>query len=494
MGEKTTGNTASTAPNDQFEALYLALRRRLLLQCFALTGDLSASRSGVREAFISARQQWRRVGALEHPETWIRQRAMNTAQHRHVPHRRRAHHGLDEHQITVVTTLAEMKDGERKALILHYLGDLDALAIGRDLAITERNAQQRLANAEATFASKRACDRADIAEELRSLAPIVTHPGLPRAHAIHDRAHRRARLQIVVGVAMAAALATLGGLLIRPTSHSDALALINARPVTHAMFLSSAQVNAALPGSTWHETGTSTITPKSGPRDACQRSPLADNNAVGAWVRQFQSSTGSTLTQRTEISTDATSYGTTLAWYANCSDTAAQLVSAAALKGVGKQGWLFQINVAKPATTYQVMVAQQGLITSTLVLSGSAGAIRSATPSGLAELGRVMTQGLCQASAAETCVPVKNAEAVTAVPPIVEYKGMLIASDLPLLAGMEQPWVGIKPTSGGTNLAATLCDSTTFTGATTKARNFLIPGAQVPATFGITETLATYPT
>lgn len=507
MARRDPGNSTNTASSDQFEALYLALRRRLLLQCFALTGDLSAARAGVRDAFISARQQWRRVGSLEQPEAWIRQRAMNTTQRRHVPHRRRAHRDLDEQQIVVLTALAQMKDGERKALILHHLGDLTVQTIGRDLSITERSARQRLTSAEAAFARNRGCDQARITDELRTLAPVVTHPGLPRARSIHDRAHRRARLQIVVGVVAAAALATVGGLIIEPTAHSDALAIINGRPVTHAMFLTAAQVQNALPGGDWQDVGTATITAKSGPLDACRPSPLADKNGAGAWIRRFQSSTtGSTLTQRTELSTARSivsggegsysapaAYSTALAWYGDCSGTAAHLVSAAQLKGVGDHGWLFQISVAKPATTYQVIVAEQGFVTSTLVLSTPT-TKTSAPPPGLAALGQAMTHSLCQASASEACPAATTAEATASVPPMVEYPGMLIAADLPLLPAMMHPWAGTRPVKGGTNLALTLCDKTTFAGATTSARTFLIPGASLPETFGLTETVATYPT
>jgi len=53
--------------------------------------------------------------------------------------------------------------------------------------------------------------------------------------------------------------------------------------------------------------------------------------------------------------------------------------------------------------------------------------------------------------------------------------------------------VGTLPVFGGPNLAATTCDATTFSGAKTMARTFLIPGAKLPQSFGLTETVATYP-
>ena len=70
---------------------------------------------------------------------------------------------------------------------------------------------------------------------------------------------------------------------------------------------------------------------------------------------------------------------------------------------------------------------------------------------------------------------------------------MLATVDLPILASVQRPWVGTQPVRGGPNLSATACDATTFSGATTRARTFLIPAAGLPQSFGLTETIATYP-
>ena len=78
-----------------FDDFYLASRRRLVLQAYALTGDLSAARSAVRDAFVAARHHWRKVGRLPDPEEWVRPRAWAMAQRRHVArlwHREKGHH------------------------------------------------------------------------------------------------------------------------------------------------------------------------------------------------------------------------------------------------------------------------------------------------------------------------------------------------------------------------------------------------------------------
>lgn len=489
----------STATDD-FDTLYLALRRRLLLQCMALTGDLSAARAGVRDAFIAACQQWRRVSSLEHPEAWIRQRALNAAQRHHVPHRRRTESGLNEHQTAVLHALGELKDADRKALVLHELGGLDPAALGKDLALTETAALRRLTGAEDAFAHARGCSRSDIAEELRSLAPIVTHPGLPRAHAIHHRAQRRGRFQISLAVVAALAVAVVGGQVVAPTPRSNALAAIDARPVTRADILTASQVDASLPGTAWHETATSTNTAGTGLYDPCQRDRFADPAPARSWVRQLSEAAGATLTQRTEVSVGLAAarrtYRTSLVWYADCTQARMQLVAANRLTGVGDEAWLLQLNEAgSPARTYQVLVARSGMVTNTLVLAApTEKASTYASTAGLAELGRRMTQNLCRATAAAPCRKVTQAQATPAAPPVTENAGMLATVDLPILAAVRNPWVGTQPVTGGPNLAATACDATTFTGATTRARTFLIPAAGLPQSFGLTETVATYST
>ena len=53
---------------DEFDAFYKNARTALLQQTFALTGDLPASRSAVRDAFVAAWHHWRKVSRLEDRE------------------------------------------------------------------------------------------------------------------------------------------------------------------------------------------------------------------------------------------------------------------------------------------------------------------------------------------------------------------------------------------------------------------------------------------
>src|SRR5689334_12406462 len=62
-----------------FDDFYKAARDRLLLQTFALTGDLTAARSAVREAFVVAWHHWRKTSRLDDPEMSVRPAAWRRA-------------------------------------------------------------------------------------------------------------------------------------------------------------------------------------------------------------------------------------------------------------------------------------------------------------------------------------------------------------------------------------------------------------------------------
>ena len=73
---------------------------------------------------------------------------------------------------------------------------------------------------------------------------------------------------------------------------------------------------------------------------------------------------------------------------------------------------------------------------------------------------------------------------------------MLAEVDLPPVSRVRQPWVGTEPRRADVNVAATGCDNTVFRGKQVSnglTRSFVIPKADLPAAFGITETVGTLP-
>src|SRR6187549_323518 len=79
-----SGTPSGTTAGPDFDEFYLTSRRRLVLETYALTGDLSAARSAVRDAFEAACHHWRKVSRLPDPEEWVRPRAWAMAQRRHI--------------------------------------------------------------------------------------------------------------------------------------------------------------------------------------------------------------------------------------------------------------------------------------------------------------------------------------------------------------------------------------------------------------------------
>ena len=59
------------------DALYAASYRRLVVQMYALCGDLADAEDAVQEAFVTAIRKQRSVAAVDNPEAWLRTVAVN---------------------------------------------------------------------------------------------------------------------------------------------------------------------------------------------------------------------------------------------------------------------------------------------------------------------------------------------------------------------------------------------------------------------------------
>ena len=92
---RTTGDDAWLR-EESFDSFYRATRRPVLHQAFALTGDLPAAQSAVRDAYVGAWQHWRKVSRLEDPLDWVRPRAWQLAQRRHTARIWHRNKGLSE--------------------------------------------------------------------------------------------------------------------------------------------------------------------------------------------------------------------------------------------------------------------------------------------------------------------------------------------------------------------------------------------------------------
>ena len=103
---------------DEFDAFYKGARTRLLLQTYALTGDLPASRSAVRDSFVVTWHHWRKVSRLADPESWVRPHAWAQAQRRHTTRIWHRDRNLDPEAARTLESLGKLSLGQRKALLL----------------------------------------------------------------------------------------------------------------------------------------------------------------------------------------------------------------------------------------------------------------------------------------------------------------------------------------------------------------------------------------
>jgi len=135
--------------------VYHASYGRLVLQLFALCGDLADAEDAVQEAFVKAIGQGRAFDRVLNPEAWLRTAALNHQRNawRHAKVVRRfvssvpgglSVPGLGPDHVAVVRALAELDPDQRHVIVLHYLADLGTAQIASELGIPEGTVKSRL--------------------------------------------------------------------------------------------------------------------------------------------------------------------------------------------------------------------------------------------------------------------------------------------------------------------------------------------------------------
>lgn len=137
------------------DALYAASYRRLVVQMYAICGDLADAEDAVQEAFITALRKRRTLRSVHNPEAWIRTVALRRLHRgwRHLAVVRR-HQALDrgpepaldvgpEH-VALVTALSLLAPDQREVVVLHHLADLSVAEIALDLGVPIGTVKSRL--------------------------------------------------------------------------------------------------------------------------------------------------------------------------------------------------------------------------------------------------------------------------------------------------------------------------------------------------------------
>lgn len=501
---------------EDFDEFYKDSRDRLLLQTFALTGDLRAARSAVRDAYVVAWHHWRKVQRQPDREAWLRPYAWADARRRHsarIWHRDR---NLDPEIKATLDALGKLNHQQRRMLVLTQLSSASMPEIAREIGVTEEVAGQILQTATVSYALHRDSSTGQLRSELTGLSGAIRSARLPRSSIVRRAGATRRRAFTAVGVA-----ASVVGLLsagtfvtdnggVSPTLGTESIVAPprHAEPVELTLaaeqLLTPEQV-ARLAAGPWQTTQGGPNTQGNGINTPCQVSRFADPASAASMVRRFdhQAAAGRPqlrAVQMTELSlthrTAASTYTTTLGWYAGCTTPGVRLLDAYAVSGVGERANLLVLerSAGKVTSTFTVGVARSGRLTTTVFTS-----VTDRRKAPVAEVRGLLSAAvnrLCGTPGAGTCA---GAPAMTPTPPppVGDSPGLLDVVDLPAPGDITKPWTSTAARRALTNLATPSCDGTVFhkapmTGDIT--RSYLILKSGLAARFGITETVGTLPT
>ncbi|MBO0846699.1 MAG: hypothetical protein J2P22_14920 [Nocardioides sp.] len=506
---------------ERFDAFYAATRDGLLVLAFALTGDLPASRSAVRDTFVSVWHRWSKVKRLDDPESWVRAHVWSHAQRRHTARIWHRDRGLDRELKATLDALAKLPLSSRKALLMTQLTSASPQEMAREMGLPLAEAEQRLHSATTQFASQRGVP----SESVRPLLdPLTTHCAdqrWPRATIIRRAGTTRRRTHALAGAVLVVATLVGGGLLVTDThgvhptlaAAGDRIRAVPAAgtgeespdlgggPISPAALLTTAQMRSAVPGHTWRITGTD---PQQGTTLPCQRRTYADPNASAALVRNFTAQRTQHQPQLAAVQTMALSgdqdsakqgFDTASGWFAECLTPQTQLLSVRSVRGLGDQAEQYSLRSwgGPRVTTLVVGVARTGRIT-TMTLTRTSGATKPDVTANLKMLVSAVDD-LCPSMLGGRC-SVRPQPAFVPAPTAGDPPMMLSEFDLPPVVGVRDPWAGTTPRQAVKNLAATGCDASRFHGGGwthDATRTFLVPTAHLAPAFGLTETVGRLP-
>jgi DNA-directed RNA polymerase specialized sigma24 family protein len=499
---------------EQFDSFYLATRQQLVHQAFALTGDLPAAQSAVRDSYIAAWHHWRKVSAMDDPSDWVRPRAWQLAQRRHAARIWHRSKGLSEEVAAVLEAVAKLSFVQRRTLLLTQLAGVPLPQAARELNLTQQAAERHLQSATANVAVALDTDSSAIRSVLLSLASVAGETRLPRASIIRraGRKRRRAHTAVAAAAATVAVIAsgafayqpskvqaTTDAHLVNPQVTSTVEPVVVSEEPTGERLLDEHQIARLGLAQDWDVKRTHDNTTGDGINTICQKARFADPDGISAAVREFEAAgkPSRSAVQTVEVSKSADqaekAFSTTVGWYAGCHVARLQLLRAYQVDGIGDQAHVLLVRVwEKPVTTYSVAVARIGSVVTSTV--GETVGDAPPPPREVAQSLADAVAMLCATSGAEDCSS-RPTTSVVPPPPSGEEPGILAVADLPPVGRVDEPWVGTDARPARVNPSATTCDRADFDSAgavRTRSRTFLIPGADLPDRFGLSETYGVF--
>ena len=372
---------------ESYDSFYRASRRQLLHQAFALTGDLPAAQSAVRDAYVGAWQHWRKVRRLADPLDWVRPRAWQLAQRRHTARIWHRNKGLSEEHTQVLDALSKLPVTQRRVLLLVDLAGLDLTHAARELGVTPDVATQNLHRATAQLTDALDTDETGIRDRIAALDTLLDSAALPRGPIVRRAGRKRRQGQALVGAVAAVAVALGAGAvayqpsatdavdlhLVKPRTPVDENALSASAPTAHNL-LDRDQIRRLGLSQTWEVTHTGNNTSGDGINTVCQQSRFADPDGYAAIVRSFRAagSPRRTAVQTVEVSKTErqaqAGFRTTVGWYAGCRVGRLQVLNAYRVDNIGDEADVLMVRIwKKPVTTMSVAVARTGRVTTSTV-------------------------------------------------------------------------------------------------------------------------------
>lgn len=520
---------------EKFDAFYKDARERLLAQTFALTGDLAASRRAVRDAFIVAWHHWRKLSTHEDPESVVRPHAWRLAQRHHTARVWPRDQNISPEVKATLDALGKLSAVQRRTLVLTQLAAVSMPQMAREVGIPLEAAERQLQHAATQLALQLDVQTPAVRSLFDDVVASVSDTvGWPRASIVRRAGAARRRTHTGVGVAVAVtALVVSGSLLanatgVRPTLDRPAAAAPgtpSAAPTTdtaagvtdpppptlsESSFLGAGELSArydrkwAVASTNTNDDGTGLVLP-------CQRERYADPRGLAAMVRSYKAKQtkklpGIEATQFTELSSSTKrarkAFGTMSSWFGDCELEKTYLISTATPKRVGDESVQVVLRSrGKPQNTFVIGVARTGAYTTTSVLTTAVD--DEPGLSGRRASARILSgvvDKLCSLPEGGACGTNDPALAFRLPLKAGDSPAMLSEIDLPPLGAIKKAWVGTEPGKPTTNDAASACDKTSFLGrydgkpfTNNATRTFVIPGADLPKEFGLTQTLGSLP-
>lgn len=510
----------------EFDAFYKDARGRLLLQTYALTGDLGVARSAVRDAFVVGWHHWRKHSRTEEdPEGTVRPLAWRIAQRRSTTRPWHKEKDLDPDNRRTLDALNGLTVTQRRALLLTQLAAISMPEMAREVGLPLEAAERELQTGAAQFATARSTTAAAIPHHLAGLSAVTAAVRWPRvtiirrAGSARRRAHTLVGAVAAVGVLFGSGIAVTDAAGIRPTLDRDPVTPpASTAPVTPGPELSlpdtsllpADTVRSGLSGAGWRESRTSDNSTGNGLVLPCQGQRYADPHGVAAWMRLFRDGRREdatrNLTQLAEasasLSTARATFRRARRWAAGCRTAGTQLYSTAADERIGDDAAIFVLRSTMPEATYVLGVARTGLFTTALGLQTDV-LPRRADRQGLANLLAEAVNRLCVLPDAGECARTPAGLVDVPVFPTGSEPAMLSTIDLPPLGSTDEPWVGTPAreiTGMSTDLSILGCDIAGFgeavEGRRVRAplvRTFVKVESDLPASFGLTQAIASLP-